>query len=306
MEYRRLGHSGLKVSVAGLGCNNFGMRLDQAESTAVIHAALDAGVNFFDTAYIYGGGQSEEFIGNAIAGRRDEVVLATKFGLSRAAPDGSRGFIIRSLETSLRRLKVDHVDLYHYHFPDLGTPLDETLGALSTLIEQGKVRYAGASNFPGFLIADAWWTSDTKGLQPFVSVQNQWSLLDRSIEQEVTQAAARFSVSILPYFPLASGMLTGKVRRGGSAPVGSRLSDERFGAVLTEENFTKVERLEEWAKAHDMSMPEVSLSWLASQPVVGSVIAGATSPEQVRANADATRTDLSPAEIAAIGAVVSG
>ena len=304
MEYRRLGHSGLKVSVAGLGCNNFGMRLDQSETTAVVHAALDVGVNLFDTAYIYGGGRSEEYIGNAIAGRRDEVVLATKFGQSRAAPDGSRGFIIRSLETSLKRLQVDHVDLYQYHFPDLGTPLDETLGALSTLIEQGKIRYIGASNFPGFLIADASWTSGTRGLQPFVSVQNEWSLLSRGIEGEVTQAAQRFGMSILPYFPLASGMLTGKVRRGSAAPIGSRLSDERFGAVLTDENFTKVERLEAWAKARHRSVLDVSLSWLASQSVVGSVIAGATSPEQVRANAEATRTDLSEADIAEIGALV--
>ena len=304
MEYRRLGHSGLKVSVAGLGCNNFGMRLDQSETTAVVHAALDVGVNLFDTAYIYGGGRSEEYIGNAIAGRRDAVVLATKFGQSRAAPDGSRGFIIRSLETSLKRLQVDHVDLYQYHFPDLGTPLDETLGALSTLIEQGKIRYIGASNFPGFLIADASWTSETRGLQPFVSVQNEWSLLSRGIEVEVTQAAQRFGMSILPYFPLASGMLTGKVRRGSAAPIGSRLSDERFGAVLTDENFTKVERLEAWAKAHDRSVLDVSLSWLASQSVVGSVIAGATSPEQVRVNAEATRTDLSEADVAEIGALV--
>jgi aryl-alcohol dehydrogenase-like predicted oxidoreductase len=304
MEYRRLGHSGLKVSVAGLGCNNFGMRLDQSQSTAVVHAALDAGINFFDTAYIYGGGASEELIGNAIVGRRDEVILATKFGLSSAAPDGSRGFIIRSLETSLRRLKVDYVDLYQYHWPDFGTPLEETLGALTTLIDQGKVRYAGASNFPGFLIADASWTSETKGLAPFVTVQNEWSLLSRTIEGEVTQAAERFNVSVLPYFPLASGMLTGKVQRGGAAPESSRLSNKWFNSVLTDENFTKVEILEQWAREHDRSLLEVSLSWLASQAVVGSVIAGATSPEQIGANAAATKTDLSPAEVAEIGALV--
>jgi aryl-alcohol dehydrogenase-like predicted oxidoreductase len=304
MEYRRLGRSGLKVSVAGLGCNNFGMRLDQAQSTKVIHAALDAGINFFDTAYIYGGGQSEELIGNAIVGRRDEVILATKFGLSGAAPNGSRDFIIRSLETSLRRLKVDHVDLYQYHWPDLGTPLEETLGTLTTLVEQGKIRYAGASNFPGFLVADAAWTSDTKGLAPFVTVQNQWSLLSRDIEAEVTQAAERFSVSVLPYFPLASGMLTGKVQRGGTAPESSRLSNQWFNSVLTDDNFTKVERLELWAKEHDRSLLEVSLSWLASQDVVGSVIAGATSPEQIQANAEATKTDLSDDELTEIAALV--
>ena len=170
------------------------------------------------------------------------------------------------------------------------TPLEETLEAFGTLIEQGKIRYAGASNFPGFLIADASWTSSTRGLQPFVSVQNEWSLLSRGIEGEVTQAAQRFDMSILPYFPLASGMLTGKVRRGSP--------------VLTDENFTKVERLEAWAKAHDRSVLDVSLSWLASQSVVGSVIAGATSPEQVRVNAEATRTDLSEADVAEIGALV--
>ncbi len=304
MEYRRLGRSGLKVSVAGLGCNNFGMRLDQTQSTAVIHAALDAGINFFDTAYIYGGGKSEEMIGNAIVGRRDEVVLATKFGESGIAPRGDRDFIIRSLETSLRRLKVDHVDLYQYHWPDLGTPLEETLGALTTLIEQGKIRYAGASNFPGFLIADASWTSETKGLAPFITVQNEWSLLSRAIEAEVTPAAERFTVSVLPYFPLASGMLTGKVRRGATAPQASRLSNQWFNSVLTDENFTKVERIEQWAKDHDRSLLEVSLSWLASQSVVGSVIAGATSPEQIQANAEATKTDLSEEEVDEIGVLV--
>jgi aryl-alcohol dehydrogenase-like predicted oxidoreductase len=306
MEYRTLGRSGLKVSVAGLGCNNFGMRVDEDRTREVLFAALDAGINFFDTARLYGGGKSEEFMGRQLKGRRDEVVLATKFGQARHPSDagGSRRHLLASVETSLRMLDTDHIDLLQLHFPDASTPIEETLSALTTLVRQGKVRYVGCSNFTGWQVADAHWVAATKNLEPFVSVQNEWSLLNRSLEAEVKGACEHFGCSILPYFPLASGLLTGKVRRGEEPPAGSRLSNQYFASVRTDENFTKIERLEAWAREHGRTMTEVALSWLASQPVVGSVIAGATSAEQVTANAAATRTDLTPAEIGEIGEIV--
>jgi len=306
VEHRALGRSGLKVSVAGLGCNNFGMRCDEDRSREVIHAALDTGITFFDTARVYGGGKSEEFLGRALKGHRDEVVLATKFGAVAQADDagGSRRHLLRSVETSLRLLDTDHVDLLQLHRPDPVTPIEETLGALTTLVEHGKVRYVGCSNVTGWMIADADWTARTRNLEPFVTVQNEWSLLNRAIEHEVTGACERYGCSVLPYFPLASGLLTGKVRRGEPVPEDSRLANAWFGSVLTDDNFTKVERLEAWASARGRALTEVALSWLASQPVVGSVIAGATSVEQVRANVAATRTDLTTEEIAEIGALV--
>jgi aryl-alcohol dehydrogenase-like predicted oxidoreductase len=306
MEYRTLGTSGLSVSVAGLCCNNFGMRIDEDKSKEVLFAALDAGINFFDTARMYGGGKSEEFMGRILKPRRDEVVLATKFGAGTKAPDlgGSRAHIMRSVETSLRALETDYIDLYQLHYPDAVTPIDETLSALDTLVQQGKVRYIGCSNFTGWMIADASWTARTKGYEPFVSVQNEWSLLNRGLESEVKGAAERFGTSILPYFPLASGVLTGKVRRGEAPPGDSRLANAWFASSLTDANFDKVEALEGWAKEHDRTLTEVALSWLASQPVVGSVIAGATSAEQVTANASMTKTDLTAADVAEIGELV--
>jgi aryl-alcohol dehydrogenase-like predicted oxidoreductase len=307
MEFRALGKSGLKVSVAGLGCNNFGMRVDEDRTREILFAALDAGINFFDTARIYGGGKSEEFMGRQLKGRRDEVVLATKFGVSREPNDagGSRRHLIRSIETSLHMLDTDHIDLMQLHYPDTVTPIEETLSALTTLVEQGKVRYIGCSNFAGWQVADAHWVAATKSLEPFVSVQNEWSLLNRSLEAEVKGACEHFGMSILPYFPLASGLLTGKVRRGEQPPEGSRLSNAYFSTVLSDDNFTKLEKLEAWAKEHDRTLIEVALSWLASQPVVGSVIAGATSAEQVKVNAASTKTDLTAAEVAEIGELIS-
>jgi aryl-alcohol dehydrogenase-like predicted oxidoreductase len=306
MEYRTLGRSGLSVSVAGLGCNNFGMRVDEDKSKEVLFAALDAGINFFDTARLYGGGKSEEFMGRILKGRRHEVIYATKFGAGTKAPDlgGSRSHILRSVETSLTALGTDYIDLFQLHYPDAVTPIDETLSALAALVQQGKVRYVGCSNFTGWMIADAAWTSRTSGYAPFVSVQNEWSLLNRALETEVKGAAEKFGLSILPYFPLASGLLTGKVRRGETPPGDSRLANAWFASVLTDANFDKIEALEGWAKEHDRSLTEVALSWLASQPVVGSVIAGATSAEQVTANASMTKTDLTAAEVAEIGALV--
>ncbi len=285
--------------MAGLGCNNFGMRLDEDASRAVIHAALDAGITLFDTARSYGGGRSEEFLGRALAGRFDEVVIATKFG-SRGGPadaGGSRRHIIGSVETSLRTLGTDHVDLLQLHYPDPTTPIAETLGALTDLVRAGKVRYVGCSNFAGWQLADAAWIASSRGLEPFVSVQNEWSLLQRDIEREVIGACEHFGCGVLPYFPLASGVLTGKVRKGERPPEGSRLTMSYFQASLTDANLDRVVRLASWGAERDRSVTEVALSWLASQPVVGSVIAGATSPEQVRTNAALTKTDLTPDEL---------
>jgi aryl-alcohol dehydrogenase-like predicted oxidoreductase len=307
MEHRTLGRSGLKVSIAGLGCNNFGMRIDQARATAVVDAALDAGVTFFDTARIYGGGKSEGMLGKALGARRADVIVATKFGLGRGPDDlgGSRRHVITSVETSLRELGTDWIDLFQLHFPDTVTPIVETLDALSDLVHQGKVRYLGCSNFTGWMVADAHWTSATRDLEPFVSAQNEWSLLNRAIEQEVVPACERFGLGVIPYFPLASGLLTGKVRRGEAPPEGSRLRADHFAHVLHDVNFDKLERLEAWGKEHDRTLTEIALSWLASQPVVSSVIAGATSPEQVTANAAATRNDLTTEAIAEIAALVA-
>ena len=301
METRRLGASGLSVSVAGLGCNNFGMRIDQERTIEVVDAALEAGVTFFDTARSYGDGKSEEFLGVALKGRREQAIVATKFGSGRlSAPRGSRSEILRSAEASLRALDTDYLDLLQFHVPDPETPIAETLEALDDLVRSGKVRYVGCSNFTGWMIADAHWTAATRGLTPFVSVQNQWSLLQRDIETEVTTAAARFGVGVLPYFPLASGLLTGKMR-GGTAPEGSRLSSQAFGWVANERNFEKVERLAAYADERGWTLTRLALSWLASQPVVGSVIAGATSAEQVRENAGSTLTDLTADEVREIG-----
>jgi aryl-alcohol dehydrogenase-like predicted oxidoreductase len=306
VQYRTLGRSGLKVSIAGLGCNNFGMRIDQDRTNEVVNAALESGITFFDTARIYGGGKSEGMLGKALAAHRDEVVVATKFGLGRGPDDlgGSRRHIIASVETSLRELDTDRIDLFQLHFPDPVTPIEETLAALTDLVRQGKVRYLGCSNFAGWMIADAHWTAATRHVEPFVSAQNEWSLLNRGIEHDVVPACERFGLGVIPYFPLASGLLTGKMRRGEAPPEDSRLSADHFAHVLHDENFDKLERLTDWASEHGRTLTEIALSWLASQRVVSSVIAGATSAEQVTANASLTKTDLTPAEIAEIGEIV--
>jgi aryl-alcohol dehydrogenase-like predicted oxidoreductase len=306
MEYRSLGNSGLRVSVAGLGCNNFGMRIDYDRTVEVLDAAIEAGITFLDTARMYGGGKSEEFMGKALRGKRDKVILATKFGGPTKPNDatGSRIHMMRSVETSLRALDTDYVDLLQLHYPDPTTPIEETLSALDDLVRQGKTRYVGCSNFAGYMIADAHWTAKANGYAPFISVQNEWSLLMRAVEVEVSAACVKFGASMLPYFPLASGVLTGKVRRGQQAPEGSRLTASYFASALNEANFDKLDRLEEWGRERDRSLTEIALSWLASQPVVGSVIAGATSSEQVKINAASTKTDLTPAEINEISEIV--
>ncbi|MFD0973280.1 aldo/keto reductase [Plantactinospora endophytica] len=315
MTYRRLGDSGLVVSVVGIGCNNFGRKLDAGGTRAVVDAALDAGINFFDTADIYGEphGGSEEQLGAALRGRRDDVVLATKFGMSMSGmngPDhgarGARRYVARAVEASLRRLGTDHIDLYQLHEPDPGTPIEETLRALDDLVRDGKVRYLGNSNFAGWQIADAAWTARTRGLTPFVSAQNEYSLLQRNVEREVVPAAERFGLGLLPFFPLADGLLTGKYKRGAQPPSDSRLAgaNPRYAARLAAAPWDTIEALEKYAAERGRTLLDVAIGGLAAQPAVTSVIAGATSPDQVRANANAGAWQPSPEDLATLRALL--
>ncbi|WP_433314149.1 aldo/keto reductase [Micromonospora chersina] len=297
MTYRRLGDSGLVVSVVGIGCNNFGRKLGLDGTRAVVDAALDAGINFFDTADIYGEpqGGSEELLGQALKGRRDDVVVATKFGMDMHGlngPDhgarGARRYIARAVEASLRRLDTDHIDLYQMHEPDPGTPIDETLSALDDLVTAGKVRYLGNSNFAGWQIADADWVASSNGRSRFISAQNHYSLLERSVEAEVIPACERFGLGMLPFFPLANGLLTGKYKRDEAPPAGSRLSGGgRYAERLAAADWDTIEAISEFAAERGVSMLQVAIGGLAARPAVTSVIAGATTPEQVRANAEA-------------------
>ena len=284
----------LEVSVAGLGCNNFGSRIDEAASRAVVDAALDAGVNFFDTADLYGGGASEEHLGRALQGRRTQAVVATKFGML-PPPEGLTGghpdWVARAADESLRRLGMDHVDLYWMHQPDSETPVGDTLEALDRLIRAGKVLEIGCSNFSAAQLDEAAAAAAERGVRPFVTVQNEYSLVHREPEAEVLPACARLGFSFVPYFPLASGLLTGKYARGAAPPPGSRLAKwpaDRVGRLLNDDRFAVVEALAALAERHGHTLHELALSWLAANPLVPSIIAGATSPEQVRANASAT------------------
>lgn len=314
MTYRRLGRSGLVVSAVGVGCNNFGRKLDRDATRAVVDAALDAGINFFDTADIYGGphGRSEEYLGAALRGRRDDVVVATKFGMDMSGmngPDhgarGARRYIARAVEASLRRLGTDHIDLYQMHEPDPATPIEETLATLDDLVRQGKVRYLGNSNFAGWQIADADWTARTRGWTPFVSAQNHYSLIERDVEAEVVPACTHFGLGLLPFFPLADGLLTGKYKRGAAPPAGSRLAGEgRYARRLATAPWDTIEALEKYAAERGRSMLEVAIGGLAAQPAVTSVIAGATTPEQVRANAAAGSWRPSAEDLAALRALL--
>jgi aryl-alcohol dehydrogenase-like predicted oxidoreductase len=312
MRYRPLGDSGLQVSVVGLGCNNFGRRLDIDGTRSVVNAAIEAGVTLLDTADMYGpAGRSEELLGEVLAGRRDEVVLATKFGHQRAdmgygaaaGAKGGRAYIRRAVTESLRRLRTDHIDLYQLHTPDPVTPISETIAALDELVHEGKVRYIGHSNLSGWQLADAAHVAARMGATPFVSAQNHWSLLERNAEAEVVPAARHFGLGVLPFFPLANGLLTGKVRRATGIPEGSRLASrpER----VTEARLDAVEWLAAWGEAHGRSLLEIGVGALAAQPGCSSVIAGATSAEQVRANAAAGSWIPSPAELAEIDEVLT-
>jgi aryl-alcohol dehydrogenase-like predicted oxidoreductase len=310
MRYQPLGNSGLLVSVVGLGCNNFGGRLDLAATKAVIDAAIDEGITLLDTADIYSKGQSEQLIGQAIRGRRDKVLLATKWGNQNAdmgygpsaGAKGGRGYIRRAVEASLTRLQTDYIDLYQLHTPDPVTPIEETLAALQELITEGKIRYIGSSNFAGWQIADADHVARQNGFAPFVSAQNHYSLLERGVEAEVIPACEAFGFGMLPFFPLANGLLTGKVRRDTGAPADSRLAGR--DAYLTDDKFDRVEALEKWGAEHGRTLLEIAIAGLAAQPTVGSVIAGATKPEQVRANAAAGEWIPTAAELAEINQLV--
>jgi aryl-alcohol dehydrogenase-like predicted oxidoreductase len=311
MRYRSLGESGLVVSVAGLGCNNFGRRLDTDATRAVVDAAIEAGITLLDTADTYGGaGRSEEILGEVLAGRRDQVVLATKFGHqsadlgygAAAGGKGGRAYIRRAVEHSLRRLQTDHIDLYQIHTPDPVTPVAETLAALDELVRDGKIRYIGHSNFSGWQIAEAALLARELGTVPFISAQNHWSLLERRAETEVVPAARHFGLGVLPYFPLANGLLTGKIRRGQGAPEGSRLAGRP--EYVTEQKLGRVEELISWAQAQGVSVLDAAIGGLAALPGCTSVIAGATSPEQVKANAEAAGWEPSAGQLAEISAIV--
>jgi aryl-alcohol dehydrogenase-like predicted oxidoreductase len=294
MRYRSLGNSGLLVSVVGLGCNNFGRRLDLGATRAVVDAATEAGITLLDTAETYGGmDRSEEFLGEVLAGRRDQVVLATKFGHwaadlgygPAAGAKGGRAYLRRAVEHSLRRLRTDYIDLYQLHTPDPVTPIAETLMALGELVAEGKVRYIGHSNFSGWQLADAAGVARELGGPPFISAQNHWSLLERGSEAELVPAAVHFGLGVLPYFPLANGLLTGKVRRGQAPPEGSRLAGRP--EYITDAKLDTVEALSAWAAERGLTLLEMAIGGLAALPGCSSVIAGASSAEQVKANAEA-------------------
>jgi aryl-alcohol dehydrogenase-like predicted oxidoreductase len=296
MRERRVGTSGLLVSVVGLGCNNFGWRLDAGETARVVDAALDAGITFFDTAPTYGGGDSERFLGRALAGRREQAVLATKFGGDRDVADrGSPENVRREIDESLRRLGTEYVDLYQYHWPDEVTPIEETLGALDELVRAGKVRHVGSSNFSAAQVRDADAVAYERGLSPFISAQNEYSWLNRSAEEELVPTLEELGLGLIPYFPLASGLLTGKYRRGEPAPAGSRLAGRVSEDAATWE---RIDALRAFADARGLSLLDVAIGGLAAMPAVSSVIAGATSPEQVRANAAAGEWVPDAAELA--------
>ncbi len=295
MEQRRLGNSGLYVSEVGIGCNNFGGRIDAETTRTVVDAALDQGINFFDTADVYGGQQSEVLLGKALGERRDRVIVATKFAMPMGPTPqdkgGSRRYVRRAVEASLERLGTDYIDLYQMHQPDPATPIEETLSVLDDLVREGKVRYVGHSNYAGWQIADAHWAARSHGYTPFVTAQNHYSLLERTARHEVLPACRQFGLGVLPYFPLASGLLTGKYRRDSAPPEGSRLARAEALAkrTMTDANFHKVEALSRFAEERGRSLLELAFCWLLSHSDIVSVIAGATSPEQVAANAAAAR-----------------
>jgi aryl-alcohol dehydrogenase-like predicted oxidoreductase len=309
MQLRRLGTSGLTVSVVGLGTNNFGMKLDDEGCREVLDAALEAGITLIDTADSYG--QSEARLGALLKGRRDDVVLATKFGsdVRRMGNDngadwearGSRRYIKRAVEASLTRLQTDWIDLYQLHRPDPATPIEETLSALDDLVREGKVRYVGSSNFSGFETAHAEWTSRTRGFERFISAQNEYSLLKTGVERHLVPALQEYGIGMLPYFPLSSGLLTGKYRRGQDIPQGSRVEAWGMGGLLTDAMFDRLEALEAFGKERGRSLLDVAMSGLAARPTVASVIAGATSAEQVRQNVAACEWQLSAEDIEALG-----
>jgi aryl-alcohol dehydrogenase-like predicted oxidoreductase len=316
MTYRPLGDSGLLVSTVGIGCNAFSRRVDLDGVKEILAAARETGVTLLDTADIYGDphGGSEELLGEALTGQRDQFVVATKFGMDMEGANGedfgargSRRYIRRAVEASLRRLRTDHIDLYQLHTPDPVTPIEETLSALTDLVREGKVLYLGCSNFAGWQIADAAWTAQSAGLESFVSVQNQYSLLTRDIETEVIPAAQRFGLGVLPFFPLEAGLLTGKYKRGQAAPAGTRFAAEPGrGRWLENADWDTIERFEAYAAARGVSPLDVAIAGLAAQPGVSSVISGVTSADQVRANAAALRWEPTADDLVELDEITRG
>lgn len=310
MRYQPLGDSGLLVSSVGLGCNNFGHRVDAAGTQAVVDAAIDNGITLFDTADTYSTGESETLLGRALKGRRDQVVIATKFGHAAAdmgygpaaGAKGGRAYIRRAVEASLRRLDTDYIDLYQLHTPDPVTPIAETLQALTELVAEGKVRYIGHSNFSGWQIAQAAHVAAEIGATPFISAQNHWSFLERDVEKEVVPAANEYGVGVLPYFPLAMGLLTGKIRRDTPPAEGTRLAGR--SAYITDDKLDRVEALIAWADKHGRTILDVAVGALAAQPGCASVIAGATKPEQVVANVEAGSWEPTAEQLAEIDEIV--
>jgi aryl-alcohol dehydrogenase-like predicted oxidoreductase len=306
MIKRAFGSTGLAVSVLGLGCNNFGMRLDLDKTRAVVDAAAQVGINFIDTADVYGDrGGSERLLGATLGTRRKDFILATKFGLPMAPggrlQGGSRNYVLSAVEASLKRLKTEWIDIYYLHRPDPATPIEETLGALDELVRQGKIRYAGCSNLPGPELADAMNLTRTKKLAGFTAVQDEYNLLSREIETSLVPVIERFGLALVPYFPLASGLLTGKYRKGQPIPTGTRLSDPRFSArFVNEQNLEMVERLAAFCAQRGRTMLDLAFGWLLARPYVASVIAGTTTPEQVRQNAQALGWQLTVDEIAEV------
>ena len=301
MEYRKIGS--LDVSLVGIGCNNFGWRTDAEGAAAVVDAALDCGINFFDTADIYGAGQSEVFLGKALKGRRHQAIIATKFGIKLGEAEGGAdpSYIRKSLDGSLRRLQVDTIDLYQIHRPDPNTPIGETMEALNHALKAGKVREIGCSNFSVEQIRAA---RATPGPRHFKSVQNEYSMMKRDAEEDVLRECVRTGITFLPYFPLANGLLTGKYRKDRPFPESSRGKDSLGPRVFTPENLERVEALIAFAESRGHSLLELAFSWLAARPEIGSIIAGAKTPDQVRENSHATSWKLMPDELAHVDRIL--
>jgi aryl-alcohol dehydrogenase-like predicted oxidoreductase len=301
LEYRNLGRSGLIVSAVGLGCNNFGGRSDEAATRAAVHKALDLGITFYDTSDTYGAdGASEEYVGRALAGRRHEIVLATKFARSMAAGEGaSRRYVMSAVEASLRRLGTDYIDLYQQHIEDPRTPIEETLRALDDLVRQGKVRYIGCSTLSAWQVVEAQWTSKHLNLASFVCCQERYNLLERELDAALAPVIEQYGLGLIPFSPLFNGLLTGKYRRNRPVPEGTRLStaSRMVERTLTDANWEKVEALAEFCETRGCTMLELALGWLLARPGVSSVIAGATSPEQIAANVDAAEFEPSPEDM---------
>ncbi len=305
MRFGSIGDSGLMVSVVGLGCNAFGSRIDADQTRAVVDAAIEKGITFFDTADAYGDGSSEDLLGRALGTRRSDVVVATKFGMGDHDSEhwgahGSRRYVRRAVEASLRRLGTDYIDLYQLHRPDPITPIEETLQALSELVAEGKVLYIGSSNMSAWQVTHADWVARSGGLQRFVSAQNEYSIYNRSAEAELVPACESAGVGILPYFPLAYGLLTGKYHRGQAAPEGSRLALPKQASRLEGADWDRVEALEAYAAERSVSLLALAIGGLIAQPAVASVISGATRPEQVAANVEAGLWEPSATDLAGL------